>query len=246
MKMAENEGNIEQEGSTGNETQEGGNNDNNQSVADITSDALNAKLVEQGELIKTINSKLSAANEESKGRRLENDQLKATIEANSRQKAGASQDLDEVRREYEGIFNNQKSEIATLTDQIRNNNVSGAISRAAVSAGAVKPSQVAQLINPFIGFDDNNVPYIKQNGSNQPAIDKDTGMPMTIETFTKRFLMENKHLLSSSGNAGAGSAKGQGAAAGGAVHTPEHIGNMTLDEYKKNRDIIHKQYSPSQ
>jgi hypothetical protein len=232
--MTENEGNNAQAGAKGSESQEGDNNDTNQTVDEATAAALKATIAEKEEAEKALKTALAATKDEAKKRRLENEALKARIEKSSKDKADASEDINVVKQEMHGIFENLKTENATLKAQIRDNAVGSTIRNAAVSMGAIKPDQVAQLIRGHIGFDDNNVPFIKQNGSNQPMINKETLLPMTIEGFVKNFLTENKHLISSSGNLGAGSAQSTKTGAPAGKFTEEQIKNFTPEQWKKH------------
>jgi hypothetical protein len=182
----------------------------------------------------TLKTNLKAATAEAVTRKAKIKEMEAAQESARKKKADGSNNVDEVKAQYENIFKGLKETNAKLTNDIREIKVFGNVRSIANKLNVINPDDVVTLIRGKITFDENGETVIDGG-----RINKATAKPYSLDEFTTEFLSERQHLIRSSGNTGAGSTGGSG---GGSAtqFTPEQIDNMSSAEYEKNRDAILK------
>ena len=152
------------------------------------------------------------------------------------QQAKAEVDQATAKGEFEKVIKMQAekkdAEIAVLNKRLTNNEVDGAILRAAESGQAVAPSQVIELLKGKVRLSSEGVAEVLDNdGTTRYG---DDGSPLTVHQLVGEFLTTNPHFVKAS-QGGAGST----GSVGGNTHKAEtDVEKMSDPEYIAYRDRI--------
>ena len=152
------------------------------------------------------------------------------------QQAQSEVDQATAKGEFEKVIKMQAekkdAEIAILNKRLTNNEVDGAILRAAEIGQAVAPTQVTELLKGKVRLSSEGVAEVLDNdGTTRYG---DDGSPLTVHQLVGEFLTTNPHFVKAS-QGGAGSAGN----VGGNTHKAEtDVEKMSDPEYIAYRDRI--------
>lgn len=152
------------------------------------------------------------------------------------EKAQSVVDQATAKGEFEKVIKMQAekkdAEIARLSKLVTNNEVDGALLRAAESGQAVAPSQVVELLKSKVRLSSEGVAEVLDNdGTTRYG---DDGSPLTVPQLVGEFLTTNPHFVKAS-QGGAGST----GSVGGNTHKAEtDVVKMSDPEYIAYRDRI--------
>ena len=152
------------------------------------------------------------------------------------QQAQSEVDQATAKGEFEKVIKMQAekkdAEIAVLNKRLTNNEVDGAILRAAEVGQAVAPSQVTELLKGKVRLSSEGVAEVLDNdGTTRYG---DDGSPLTVHQLVGEFLTTNPHFVKAS-QGGAGST----GSVGGNTHKAEtDVEKMSDPEYIAYRDRI--------
>jgi hypothetical protein len=224
---------------TGNGVDNAGDNAAGGSEGSITLESVQAQLKEANDVI----SGFGATKDAMKGVKAdmmkyknEAKVLREAQEAQQKENADNTTDIDKLKTDYQGIFDGKDARINELTSTIRDLTVYGRVKSLASKAGAINPDEVVTLMRGDISFDDKGEPVIMGGKVNEK-----TGKPYSLDDFTTEFLGSRQHLVKSSGNSGAGSTSsgaggGSGdAGAGGFKDLADLAKRGTPADYQKYR-----------
>ena len=151
------------------------------------------------------------------------------------QQAQSEVDQATAKGEFEKVIKMQAekkdAEIAILNKRLTNNEVDGAILRAAEVGQAVAPSQVTELLKGKVRLSSEGVAEVLDNdGTTRYG---DDGSPLTVHQLVGEFLTTNPHFVKAS-QGGAGSA----GSVGGNTSRLKSVGDMNPAEYAEHRSKI--------
>ena len=151
------------------------------------------------------------------------------------QHAQSEVDQATAKGEFEKVIKMQAekkdAEIARLSKLVTNNEVDGALLRAAESGQAVAPSQVTELLKGKVRLNSEGVAEILDNeGTTRYG---DDGSPLTVHQLVGEFLTTNPHFVKASlgGSGSSGSV-------GGNTSRLKSVGDMSKAEYAEHRTKI--------
>ena len=123
------------------------------------------------------------------------------------------------------------AEIQRLKKMVTNNEVDGAILRAAESGQAVAPTQVSELLKQQVRLsDEGRAEVVDKLGNTRYG---ENGEPLTVKELVGDFLTTNPHFVKAT-QGGAGSAGN----VGGVTQKPKSVGDMSMSEYADYRRTI--------
>jgi len=151
------------------------------------------------------------------------------------QQAQSEVDQATAKGEFEKVIKMQAekkdAEIAILNKRLTNNEVDGAILRAAEIGQAVAPTQVTELLKGKVRLSSEGVAEVLDNdGTTRYG---DDGSPLTVHQLVGEFLTTNPHFVKAS-QGGAGSA----GSVGGNTSRLKSVGDMNPAEYAEHRSKI--------
>jgi len=151
------------------------------------------------------------------------------------QQAQAEEDQAKAKGEFEKVIKAQAekkdAEIARLSKLVTNNEVDGALLRAAESGQAIAPTQVTQLLKEKVRLNaEGRAEILDNDGTTRYG---EGGEPLTVEQLVNDFLTTNPHFVKAS-QGGAGSAGN----VGGNTQKPKSVGEMTSVEYAEHRKTV--------
>ena len=151
------------------------------------------------------------------------------------QQAQSEVDQATAKGEFEKVIKMQAekkdAEIAILNKRLTNNEVDGAILRAAEIGQAVAPTQVTELLKGKVRLSSEGVAEVLDNdGTTRYG---DDGSPLTVHQLVGEFLTTNPHFVKASlgGSGSSGSV-------GGNTSRLKSVGDMNPAEYAEHRSKI--------
>ena len=151
------------------------------------------------------------------------------------QQANAEEDQAKAKGEFDKVIKLQAekkdAEIARLSKLVTNNEVDGALLRAAESGQAIAPSQVTQLLKGKVRLNSEGAAEVVDNAG--VAVYGDNGEPQTVKQLVSEFLTTNPHFVKAS-SGGTGSSGN----VGGNTQKPKSVGEMNNVEYAEHRKKI--------
>ena len=151
------------------------------------------------------------------------------------QQANAEEDQAKAKGEFDKVIKLQAekkdAEIARLSKIVTNNEVDGALLRAAESGQAIAPSQVTQLLKGKVRLNSEGAAEVVDNAG--VAVYGDNGEPQTVKQLVSEFLTTNPHFVKAS-SGGTGSSGN----VGGNTQKPKSVGEMSNVEYAEHRKKI--------
>ena len=151
------------------------------------------------------------------------------------QQANAEEEQAKAKGEFEKVIKLQAekkdAEIARLSKLVTNNEVDGALLRAAESGSAIAPTQVTELLKSKVRLNSEGRAEVLDNDGT--TLYGDTGEPLTVKQLVNEFLTTNPHFVKAS-SGGTGSSGN----VGGNTQKPKSVGNMSSNEYAEHRKMI--------
>lgn len=155
--------------------------------------------------------KLSDAAQELQRLRTQETERKRKEAEADRNYQAALQSKDE---EWSKRVKDEADRASALKQELRKDRVRGAIIAAAAEHNAIKPEQIADLLEGrSVSLDDDTLAVIVLGNNGQPSFFG--GKPMTVSQRVAAFLEENPHLAKASGTGGSGSRGGASTSEGG-------------------------------
>jgi hypothetical protein len=134
------------------------------------------------------------------------------------------------KHEVEQMLEAERKKTQEALDKVNKQNdvlKENAILRAAAEGKAIKPEAVVELIKSKVTMDENGQFFIDDGKGGRMM---KNGEYVGVQSFVADYLKENPWLVSSSGNAGAGSNTGGGQNTGGTVSN-EQLASMPMEDY---------------